>query len=309
MDWFEVIISVPVQYTEKCAGIANMAVDYGIYIEDYSDLEEEAQNIAHIDLIDEKLIDMDRTKSKIHIYLERQENVNEALFYLENRLSDEKIPFEVSIGNVAEINWNEYWKTFFHTTLIGERLAVVPRWEEYDNAENRCILKIDPGAAFGTGTHATTSLCLQMLEKYVDAESNVLDIGCGSGILAIASVLLGANKGFGVDIDAVAVKVAKENAVMNGIAEKIEFVEGNLADKVNGKYNIICANIVADVIIRLLVDVENYLEENGFIILSGIIDTRAQDVLDSIKANGYKVVEEVRLDNWYAFLINKGEVN
>lgn len=309
MDWFEVIISVPVQYTEKCAGIANMAVDYGIYIEDYSDLEEEAQNIAHIDLIDEKLIDMDRTKSKIHIYLEKQENVNEALFYLENRLSDEKIPFEVSIGNVAEINWNEYWKTFFHTTLIGERLAVVPRWEEYDNAENRCILKIDPGAAFGTGTHATTSLCLQMLEKYVNAESNVLDIGCGSGILAIASVLLGANKGFGVDIDAVAVKVAKENAVMNGIAEKIEFVEGDLADKVKGKYNIICANIVADVIIRLLVDVENYLEENGVVILSGIIDTRAQDVLDSIKANGYKVVEEVRLDNWYAFLINKGEVN
>ena len=309
MDWFEVIISVPVQYTEKCAGIANMAVDYGIYIEDYSDLEEEAQNIAHIDLIDEKLIDMDRTKSKIHIYLEKQENVNEALFYLENRLNDEKIPFEVSIGNVAEIDWNEYWKTFFHTTLIGDRLAVVPQWEEYDNSDKRCVLKIDPGAAFGTGTHATTSLCLQMLERYVNNECNVLDIGCGSGILAIASVLLGAKKGFGVDIDAVAVKVAKENAAMNGIAEKVEFVEGDLADKVKGKYSIICANIVADVIIRLLANVENYLEDNGVIILSGIIDTRAHDVIASINANGYNIVEEVRLENWYAFLINKGEVN
>ncbi len=305
MDWFEIIISVPTSLTEKCAGIANMAVDYGIYIEDYSDLEEEAQNIAHIDLIDEKLLDMDRTKSKIHIYIDKQENVNEALFYLENRLHDEEIPFEVSIGNVAEIDWNEYWKSFFHTTLIGERLAVVPRWEEYENTDNRCILKIDPGAAFGTGTHATTSLCLQMLERYVNNNSTVLDIGCGSGILAVAGVLLGAKEAFGVDIDSVAVKVAAENAKMNGIDNKIQFVQGDLADKVSGKYSIICANIVADVIIRLLADVDKYLEENGIVILSGIIDTRANDVIESINANSYTIVEEIRTDNWFAFLIKK----
>ena len=305
MDWFEIVISVPTKLTEKCAAIANMAVDYGIYIEDYSDLEEEALNIAHIDLIDEKLLDMDRTKTKIHMYLAKEENVKEALFYLENRLSDEKIPFEVSVGNVQDIDWNEYWKTFFHTTLIGERLAVVPKWEEYDNKEKRCILKIDPGAAFGTGTHTTTSLCLKMLENIVKPNSKVLDIGCGSGILAIASVLLGATNAFGVDIDSVAVKVAKENADMNGVSNKVSFVEGDLADKVSEKYNIICANIVADVIIRLLKNVENYLENGGVIILSGIIDTRGNDVIKAINENGFEIIEQVEEDNWYAFLIKK----
>lgn len=305
MEWFEIVISVPVESTEKCAAIANMAVNYGIYIEDYSDLEQEALNIAHIDLIDEKLLDMDRTKSKIHIYLAKEDNAKEALFYLENRLNDEKVPFEVSLGSVEDIDWNEYWKTFFHTTLIGERLAVVPQWEEYDNPNNRCILKIDPGAAFGTGTHTTTSLCLKMLEKLVQADSNVLDIGCGSGILAIASVLLGAENAFGVDIDEVAVKVAKENANMNHVSDKVCFAEGDLAEKVSGKYNIICANIVADVIIRLLKDVEKYLEENGVIILSGVIDTRGDDVIKAVIENKFYIVEQVKEDNWYAFLIAK----
>lgn len=306
MDWFEIIISVPVELTDKCAAIANMAVDYGIYIEDYSDLEEEALNIAHIDLIDENLLGMDRTKSKIHLYVAKEDNVKEALFYLENRLSDEKVTFEVSLGNVEDIDWNEYWKTFFHTTLIGERLAVVPKWEQYDNTDDRCILKIDPGAAFGTGTHTTTSLCLNMLEKLVNKESSVLDIGCGSGILAIASVLLGAKTAFGVDIDEIAVKVAKENAEMNGVSNKVIFVEGDLADKVNEKYDIICANIVADVIIRLLVDVENYLSKDGVIILSGVIDTRCEDVTDAIKANGFEIKEQIKKDNWFAFLVKKG---
>lgn len=309
MDWFEIIIKVPTPFIEEASAIANMAVDYGIYIEDYSDLEEVAPEIAHIDLIDDNLLKMDKTNSFIHIYINKEDNVKEALFYLENRLISSKIPYEVSTKTTEDIDWNEYWKTFFHTTLIGNSLAVVPSWEKYENTENRAVLKINPGAAFGTGTHATTSLCLSMLEKIVCGNEKVLDIGCGSGILAIASVLLGAKNALGVDIDETAVKVANENASLNNVAEKTEFIVGDLAEKVGGTYDIITANIVADVIILLLEKLDVYMKKDTRVILSGIIDLRAENVINAINKFGFNIELELRKDNWYAFMITKEEVN
>ncbi len=308
MDWFEIIIKVPTTHIEKASAIANMTVDYGIYIEDYSDLEAVAPQIAHVDLIDETLLNMDKTNSFIHIYLNKEDNVTEALFYLENRFTFSNIPYEIEKKTAEDIDWNEYWKSFFHTTLIGNRLAVAPSWEEYENKDNRCVLKINPGAAFGTGTHATTSLCLSLLEKIVSPNHTVLDIGCGSGILAIASVLLGAKSALGVDIDETAVKVANENAVLNGVSKETEFIVGDLADKVSGTYDIITANIVADVIIRLLETIDTYLHNGSRIILSGIIDLRAEDVINAIKKFGFVIESELRKDNWYAFMIKKEEV-
>ncbi len=309
MDWFEIVVKVPTPFIEEVAAIANMTVDYGVYIEDYSDLETVAPEIAHIDLIDDNLLKMDKANSFIHIYINKEDNVKEALFYLENRLKSSDIPYEVSTNTTADINWNEYWKTFFHTTLIGNNLAVVPSWEEYENTENRAVLKINPGAAFGTGTHATTSLCLSMLEKIVKGSEKVLDIGCGSGILAIASVLLGAKKALGVDIDETAVKVAKENAALNGVLESTEFIVGDLAEKVCGTYDIITANIVADVIIRLLETIDVYMHKNTRVILSGILDLRANDVIKAINNFGFNVELELKKDNWYAFMITKEEVS
>ena len=232
-----------------------MTVPYGIYIEDYSDLEAKAEEIAHIDLIDEELINKDRTEALIHIYISECDNAAEALAFLKERLTAENIPFSCGAEGVNDADWSENWKKYFHATEIGDKLAIVPSWEEYDNKENRKILHIDPGAAFGTGTHATTSLCLSMLENYVAEGSKMLDIGCGSGILSIASVLLGAETAVGVDIDAQSVKTAKENAELNNVSGKTEYIVGDLADKINGKYNVVCANIVADVVIRLLGDV------------------------------------------------------
>ena len=303
MNWSEITVEIPVEYTDTATAIANMTVPYGIYIEDYSDLEQGALEIAHIDLIDEELISKNRNNSIIHIYISECDNAAEALEFLKERLNSEKIPFNVNSVGVDDSDWNENWKKYFHTIEIGDKLAVVPSWEKYENKDDRTVLNIDPGAAFGTGTHATTSLCLNILDKCVKSGDKVLDIGCGSGILAIASVLLGAENALGIDIDAQSVKTAKENAQINNIEDKTEFIVGDLAQKANGRYNIICANIVADIIIKLLPDVEKFMEKDGILIISGIIDIRKEDVFEAIKSNGFMVENELYRDNWCAFVL------
>ncbi len=305
MNWTEITVSVPQEFTETASAIANMTVPYGIYIEDYSDLEQGAWDIAHIDLIDEELVAKDRKNSIIHIYISECDNAAEALEFLKERLTAEGVPFEVTSLGVNDSDWNENWKKYFHTIEIGEKLAVVPSWEEYENKDNRTVLSIDPGAAFGTGTHATTSLCLGILDECVTDGVKVLDIGCGSGILAIASILLGAESALGVDIDAQSVKTATENAEINGISDKAKFIVGDLADKVTGKYNIVCANIVADVIIKLLPDVGQFMTDDGILIISGVIDIRKEDVLSAVDNFGFEVSLEAYRDNWCAFVLKQ----
>lgn len=305
MNWTEITIKVHQKDTDLAAAIANMTVPYGIYIEDYSDLEEKAEEIAHINLIDEDLLKKDRDISIIHIYISECDNALEAVEFLKERFTAENITFEVGSIGVDDTDWNENWKKYFHTSEIGEKLVIVPSWETYDNKNGRTVLNIDPGAAFGTGTHATTSLCLSLLENYIKEDTTMLDIGTGSGILSIASVLLGAKSAIGVDIDAQSVKTAKENAEINKMADKCEFIVGDLADKISGKYNIICANIVADVIIKLFQNVEQFLEENGVFIISGIIDIRKDDVLAAAKEKNFMILEEKYKDNWCAFVLKK----
>ena len=303
MNWTEITISIPQKYTDAAAAIANMTVPYGIYIEDYSDLEQGAWDIAHIDLIDQELINKDRENSLIHIYISECDNAAEALEFLKERFSAEKIPFTIGSVGVDDTDWNENWKKYFHTIEIGKKLAVVPSWENYENKDRRTVLNIDPGAAFGTGTHATTSLCLEMLQDYINPDTEMLDIGTGSGILALASVLLGGKSAFGVDIDAQSVKTATENAQINSISHKTEFAVGDLAEKVTGKYQVVCANIVADVIIRLLPDAKSFLKDDGVLIISGIIDIRKDDVINAVKQNGFVVIKEAYRDNWCAFAL------
>ncbi|MEE1160817.1 MAG: 50S ribosomal protein L11 methyltransferase [Acutalibacteraceae bacterium] len=303
MNWTEITVAVANRDTDTAAAIANMTVPYGIYIEDYSDLEQGAEEIAHIDLIDEELVAKDRDTSVIHIYISECDNAAEALEFLKERLTAEGIGYKAEAVGVNDSDWNENWKKYFHATEIGEKLAIVPSWEKYDNKDNRTILQIDPGAAFGTGTHATTSLCLDMLQSYVDDNTEMLDIGCGSGILAVASVLLGAKTAVGVDIDAQSVKTAKENAEINSVTDKTEFIVGDLAEKARGKYSVVCANIVADVVIRLLENVKNYMEADAVLIVSGIIDLRENDVLNAAEKQGFTVIEKRYKDNWCAFAL------
>lgn len=305
MEYSEISIKVKSEFSQTVEAIANMAVPYGIYVEDYSDIEEQAWEIAHIDLIDEELLSKDRNTVIVHLYLEEDMNPSEICAFLEERLKCENIEYELDTTKVSDAQWKDNWKKHFHVTDIGERLVIRPSWEEYNNQTNRKILSIDPGAAFGTGTHATTKMCLSALDKYVEDGTTLLDIGCGSGILAIAGVLLGGKGAVGVDIDSVAVKVAKENAEINGVNEKTEFIVGDLAEKVTGKFDVVCANIVADIIIILLENVHKYMNEDSLFICSGIIDMRQSDVEKAFLKYGFEIVEALKEDNWRAFVCRK----
>lgn len=305
MDWFEILITVPAGQTETAGAIANMTVPYGIYIEDYSDLEKGAREIAHIDLIDEALLAKNREESVIHIYLSPEANTAEALSFLQERLTAAGVPFTLSTGSVRESDWADNWKQFFKVTEIGQRLVIRPTWEEYVPDGSREVLHIDPGAAFGTGTHATTRICLELLEKYIKDGDRMLDIGCGSGILSIAALLLGAGRAVGVDIDPLAVKVAAENSVLNKVDDRAAYICGNLADRVEGTYNLICANIVADVVMALTPDAGRFLAEDGVFLCSGIIDLRGEEVENCLAQNGFEIIEMIERENWRAYAARK----
>lgn len=305
MNWTELIIEVPVEQADAAADIANMAVPYGVYIEDYSDLEQGAREIAHIDLIDEELLGKDRTRAKIHIYISEEDNAAEALAYLQARLDAAGLAHTLSASQVAESDWADNWKQFFKCTEVGNKLVIRPSWEAYTGGPGRTVLNLDPGAAFGTGTHATTRLCLTLLERYAAPGRTMLDIGCGSGILSITAALLGCDRAVGVDIDPLAVKVSKDNAARNHVENRTAYLCGDLAAKVEGRYDILCANIVADVIIRLTPDAEKYLAEGGVFICSGVIDIRAAEVEAALRAQGYEIVEALEQENWRAYAARK----
>lgn len=299
MNYTEVKIYVKTEDTERASNIAVMAVPYGIYIEDYSDLEEAAWEIAHIDLIDEDLLQKDRAESIVHIYIEEGNNPAEAVSFISDRLTAEKITFRIETDGCSEEDWADKWKAFFKPTAVGERLFVRPIWIDDYDAGDRAVLNIEPGAAFGTGTHDTTRLCLETLDKIIKDGDTVLDIGCGSGILAIASMLLGATEGFGVDIDELAVKTAKENGKMNGLDEpKLKFVCGDLADKITKQYDVVVANIVADIIILFSTQVRAFMKKGAKFIASGIIDTRADEVVAALQNAGLKLVERIEHGGW-----------
>lgn len=305
-EWTEVKIVVDAKNVDKAGDIASMVVPYGIYIEDYSELEKEAWEIAHIDLIDEELLEKDRTKAIVHVYIAPQENPQEAVAFLRERYSAENIDNEILLNACKNEDWENNWKQYFHPIPVGEKLLIRPTWEEEFDAGDRKVLNIEPGLAFGTGTHETTRLCLETLEKHIDNGVTVLDIGCGSGILSVASLLLGAEKAVGVDIDALAVKTAIENGEANGFKEpEYTILQGNLTDKVSGKYNVVVANIVADVIIMFCENVADFMYDDSVFITSGIIDTREQDVLDAFEKYGFEVLERHTEGGWVCFECKK----
>lgn len=301
-DWTEVKIEVEASEVDRAGDIAMMVVPYGIYIEDYRDLEQQAWDIAHIDLIDEELLQKDRSKAYVHIYISPEENPVEAVAFLRERYTAEGIENEICLNACRNEDWENNWKQYFHSIPVGKRLLIHPTWEEEYDAGDRVVLDIEPGLAFGSGTHETTRLCLAALEKHINEKTAVLDIGCGSGILSIASLLLGAESAVGVDIDALAVKTAIENGEANGfVAPQYQVFQGNLTDEVNGKFDVVVANIVADVIIMFLKNVGKYIKKDGIFITSGIIDTREQDVLDAFEKYGFEVVERHTEKGWVCF--------
>lgn len=302
-NWTEIAITVSTADIDNAGNIANMVVPYGIYIEDYSALEEETLKIAHIDLIEQSLLEKDRKKGIIHVYVNPQENPLEAVSFIKERLENENISFEITIADCKTEDWVNNWKQYFHPMPIGKKLLIRPTWEDEYDPQGRTVLHIEPGLAFGTGSHPTTKLCLETLENYINENSTVLDIGCGSGILSIASLLLGAKSAFGVDIDKLAVKTALENAKENGFEPPVfKAVNGNLSDKVTGKYNVIVANIVADIIMDFNKEVGHFLDKDGVYITGGIIDSRKDEVIYSFEQNGFEIIENFEEKGWNVFV-------
>ncbi len=299
-NWTELKLYIPADRVDLAAAIAQMTVPYGIYIEDYSNLEAEVEEIAHIDLIDEQLLARDREQAVIHIYTSPDQNPAEAVSYLKQRLAETDLPYTLELGEVREEDWANEWKKFYHPICIGEKLLICPSWEDCPDPDGRVQITLDPGMAFGTGTHETTRLCMAMLEGVVTPQTEMLDVGCGSGILAVTGLLLGAKRAVGVDIDELAVKVAAENAARNRVADRLSLICGDLTERVEGQFDVICANIVADVIIRMSKDISQFMKKGSVLLCSGIIEPREQEVLDALTACGLTHLRTEREKGWVA---------
>ncbi len=297
-DYNEVVYTVSSEHLDQACDIAGAINTGGFYVEDYRNLEEEVEEIAHIDLIDEELLQRDRTIGKIHFYLDVTSNPKEITDFLSHLFDNAKIPYTLDTSLCKYEDWADNWKKYFKPTPIGNRLMIRPVWEPTQNT-NRTELVLEPGLAFGTGTHETTRLCLELLDKYIVGGETILDVGCGSGILAIAALLLNAKSAVGVDIDPLAVKTAIENAKTNNIDHNFEGICGDLTEKVRGKFKVVCANIVADIIIMLNQSITNFMEKDCLYLMSGIIDTREEEVLVSLEGK-FEVLEICRERGWTA---------
>lgn len=300
MNFTEIIIRVPVKDSETASNIANMATPYGIYIEDYSNLEKEVAEIAYINLIDSKLLSKDRKHSFIHVYISPEENPVEAISFLKERYNCEGIEYSIETRSCDVESFLNNWKKYFKPIPVGNKLLICPSWEDCSKfKENRTVLHIDPGLAFGTGSHETTKLCLEFLEQFLHGGETVLDVGCGSGILSVAALLLNASKTTGVDINELAVKTSIENAKINSVDDKFVAVCGNLTDKISGKFDIVIANIVADVIIELNKSIKCYMDKHTIYIMSGIIDKFESNVISSLE-NDFKILDLKEKNGWVA---------
>ena len=213
--------------------------------------------------------------------------------------------FKIETTTIQDSDWENSWKDYFDILNIGEKFVIVPTWREYENEEDKYVINIDPGMAFGTGGHETTSLCIKNLEKYVKPHNNVIDVGCGSGILSIAASYLTDGSLKAVDLDKLAVDVSRENFALNNLENRIEVEEASLLTKETKKYDVIVANILAHIIELMLEDAYKLLEDGGYFITSGIIKDKKDELLEKMLEQGFKLVEETSDNEWYSFVVTK----
>jgi len=297
--WIQIKVSAKCEHLDSLCAVMSM-ISNGLQIEDYSDIEDRILDGVYGDLIDESVLNADREHAAVSVYVPADKPSEHYTIFIKEKLDALKIEYSLELFALNEEDWAESWKQYYKPIEIGNRLVVVPMWEKYDAKADKVIVKMDPGMAFGTGTHETTRLCATLLEKYVTPSTTMLDVGCGSGILAICASKLGAKQCYAYDIDPVAVKVAKEN-VKDNDCNNIECDVSDLLKGVkDGKYDVITANIVADIIIRMLPDISKFMHDKTVLVISGIIDERCDDVNKSINENGFIKVEEIHENGWCA---------
>ncbi len=300
MDYIQIKVTCASSDLDVVSAVMS-AVDSGLMIEDYSDLEENFKNV-NADLIDDDLLCADKTRAAVSVFISEERNQGEAVYFIKQRLDLEKIKYEIEVINVCDEDWANSWKKYYHPIKIGKRLVVVPAWEHYDAAPDELTVIMDPGMAFGTGTHETTRLVMAQIEKYLKPGDAVLDVGTGSGILSICASLLGAKSVNAYDIDPTAVRIAKENAEING-RHNITVGESDLLSGVERKkYDLICANIVADIIIKMSPDLYSFAHEGTTFIASGILNERRDEVLAAMEKTPFRFVDGIDENGWCALI-------
>ena len=315
MDWLELKIdTAPVGIDPVTEMLTEHGVT-GVIIDDQRDFQDfMAHNQAYWDYVDEALVREKENLCRVTFYVENSPEGYGAIaairmaMHAMKQKHPEYAPLLLTMENVKDEDWENNWKQFYKPMEIGERLLVIPAWEKAE-AKGRVTLTLNPGLTFGTGSHATTRLCLTALESRIHGGEKVLDLGCGSGILSIAALRLGADSAFACDIDEKCIDVAYENAALNGIGKKQLTVrqgdatkEGALRDAIGTGYDVVVANIVADVIISLAPQVRHFLKEDGWFLTSGIIDDRADEVAAALVAAGWNIVESCTSEGWYCYI-------
>ena len=308
MDWLEVTVRTNTAGADLISELLISAGAKGTSIEDRFDAFSEPTDATQWDLIDPSVIEKMDEDTLVHAYFPAETTSRETIESLRARLAaltPEWLGFDagkraLEIANVREEDWAENWKKYYKPFRVGRHLVVRPVWEKYEPQAGDRIISIDPGMAFGNGTHETTSMCLGLVEDYIKPGDTVLDVGTGSGILAIASVLMGAQSALGIDLDPVAVRVANENIERNGLSGRVHAQVGDLVKGIDTQADVVFANIIADAVILLSRAVRAHMKPGGVFICSGIILEREQDVLDALAEAGFTVDRIEHRGEWSA---------
>ena len=312
--WFEIKVKTTSEASEAVSNMLYEIGAEGVLIEDPNDpvyTESKESDWDYID-IEEVKRHLEYEGAVVKCYFDgadvNRNDLDEKIMSLKARLDQiesfglEGGPLTVELTELENTDWNSEWKKHYKPFEVGNKLVIKPSWEDYTADGDRLIIEIDPGGAFGSGTHETTSMCMEMLEENVTPDVDVFDIGCGSGILGIAAAKLGAKSVVAVDLDEAAVMTTKDNAIRNGVDKSFEVHHGNLMDVVEGKADIVIANIIADIIILLSKDVRSFMKPDGLFISSGIIDTKVDDVVNGLESSGFEIIEVRRRGEWAAIL-------
>lgn len=309
MEWIEVNVAVTHEAVEAVADVLTSMGTQGVSIED-PQLINDLRNSGTWELCD--IPEQENTEVvTVSAYYVKDDKIEAKLAKIEAELDaiEERIGKfrfgSLRFREMAETDWANEWKQYFHVTHVGKSLVIKPSWENYEAQPGEHVIKIDPGMAFGTGTHHTTNMCMARLEKVLPADATVFDVGTGSGILAIAAALLGAKEVKAVDIDAMACRVARENIADNGLSEQIEVREGDLLHGTEGQADLIIANIIADIIIMFVQDVPGKLKDDGIFLTSGIITERADDVQKAAEAVGLRLTNVDERGGWVVMEFRK----
>ncbi len=309
MKWYEIKIKTTTELVDLITNVLYDAGVGGVVIEDPNDLNMLNKDEREWDYFDKNVLNYEHEGAIVKGYLPDGESLPDKINFIKEEIknisSNNNVKnHEIETSEVFEEDWANEWKKYYKPTRISKNIVVKPTWEEYSANKNEKIIELDPGMAFGTGTHETTKMCVNLLEKYVNCHSIVYDIGCGSGILSIAAAKLGAKKVLGVDLDEVAVKVSRDNVKENKVENIVEIKRGNLMEVVSGKADIIVANIIADIIKILSKDISIFMKENSVFISSGIILEKIDEVVDELEDNGLEVID-IQKDGEWAAIISK----